>query len=47
MSVREFRDDDAGYLDWLATHPDGYVINIARRPQRDRSACASCRLPDD
>ena len=26
----EFRDDDAGYLAWLATHPEGYVINIAR-----------------
>jgi hypothetical protein len=30
MSTCEFRDDDAGYLDWLTTHPDGYVINIAR-----------------
>ncbi|MCW2690930.1 MAG: hypothetical protein JWR37_5820, partial [Mycobacterium sp.] len=30
MSAREFRDDDAGYLAWLATHPDGYLINIAR-----------------
>lgn len=30
MSTREFRDDDAGYLAWLSTHPDGYVINIAR-----------------
>ncbi|WP_285029791.1 hypothetical protein [Mycolicibacterium sp. lyk4-40-TYG-92] len=26
----EFRDDDAGYLSWLAAHPYGYVINIAR-----------------
>lgn len=25
-----FRDDDAGYLGWLATHPNGYVINIRR-----------------
>jgi hypothetical protein len=30
MSAREFRDDDAGYQAWLATHPDGYVVNIAR-----------------
>ena len=30
MRAREFRDDDDGYLAWLATHPDGYVINIAR-----------------
>lgn len=26
----EFRDDDAGYLAWLADHAEGYVINIAR-----------------
>jgi hypothetical protein len=30
MSVRAFRDDDAGYLAWLDAHPDGYVINIER-----------------
>jgi hypothetical protein len=30
MTVREFRDDDAGYLAWLTAQPDGYVINIAR-----------------
>lgn len=24
----EYRDDDAGYLRWLAEHPAGYVINI-------------------
>jgi hypothetical protein len=28
--MREFRDDDAGYLAWLAAHPNGYVINILR-----------------
>lgn len=28
--AREFRDDDAGYLAWLAAHPYGYVVNIAR-----------------
>lgn len=30
MSAREFRDDDAGYLSWLASHPAGYLINITR-----------------
>ncbi len=30
MSVCVFRDDDAGYLAWLAAHRDGYVINIER-----------------
>nr|WP_310773387.1 hypothetical protein [Mycobacterium sp. Z3061] len=34
---REFRDDDAGYLDWLNAHPGGYVINI----RRDHSAEAA------
>lgn len=28
--VCEFRDDDSGYLGWLAANPNGYVINIAR-----------------
>lgn len=28
--VQEFRDNDAGYKSWLATHTDGYVINILR-----------------
>jgi hypothetical protein len=30
MNVCEFRDDDVGYQSWLATNPDGYVLNIAR-----------------
>lgn len=30
MGVREFSDDDAGYLTWLDTNPDRYVMNIAR-----------------
>ena len=30
MSAHKFLDDDAAYLTWLAAHPDGYVINIAR-----------------
>lgn len=29
-STREFRDDDFGYLAWLAAYPDAYVINVAR-----------------
>jgi hypothetical protein len=28
--VEEFRDDDDGYLAWLAGHPHGYVINILK-----------------
>jgi hypothetical protein len=30
MSVEEFQDRDADYLGWVAAHPDGYVINVAR-----------------
>jgi hypothetical protein len=45
MSAREFRDDDAGYLAWLAAHPDGYVINIARSPSATEARVhhAGCR----
>ncbi|RAV05972.1 hypothetical protein DQP55_24720 [Mycolicibacterium sp. GF69] len=27
---REFRDDDESYLAWIADHPGGWVVNIAR-----------------
>jgi hypothetical protein len=30
VTVNTFDRDDAGYLRWLATHPNGYVINILR-----------------
>ena len=45
MSARDFRDDDAGYLAWLAAHPDGYVINIARSPSATEARVhhAGCR----
>jgi hypothetical protein len=41
----EFRDDDAGYLAWLAKHQEGYVINIARshNTSQARLHLASCR----
>lgn len=41
----EFRDDDDGYVDWLAAHPDGHVINIARsyNPTDARVHRASCQ----
>jgi len=34
-SVVVFRDDDAGYLEWLKAHPRGFVLNAARRPRPD------------
>jgi hypothetical protein len=33
IEVEIFRDDDAGYLAWLGTHPAGYVLNVARSPR--------------
>lgn len=30
--MQRFVDDDAGYLDWIDTHPEGFVLNTYRRP---------------
>jgi hypothetical protein len=30
--MEQFVDDDPGYLDWVARHPDGFVINTGRAP---------------
>ncbi|MGO9972243.1 MAG: ADP-ribosylglycohydrolase family protein [Solirubrobacteraceae bacterium] len=45
MSVQEFRDDDQGYLQWIAAHQDSYVINIRAglNPADARLHDASCR----
>jgi hypothetical protein len=44
MSVEEFRDNDDGYLNWVAANPGGFVINIQRGlnpsdARLHRSAC--------
>lgn len=33
LDVEIFRDDDAGYLAWLAAHPAGFVLNVNRSPR--------------
>ena len=33
IDVAIFRDDEAGYLGWLASHPAGFVLNAARKPR--------------
>jgi hypothetical protein len=45
MTFFLFRDDDTGYLAWLAAHPAGYVINIARRHNATQARVhhAGCR----
>jgi hypothetical protein len=44
MGVEQFRDDDTGYLNWMAAHGHGYVINIQRslNPADARMHQASC-----
>lgn len=32
MAAEIFRDDDAGYLAWIAAHPSGWLINAYRQP---------------
>lgn len=44
--MRTFEDDDVGYTEWLARHPDGWVVNARRSPsgaylKLHRSACAT------
>jgi hypothetical protein len=34
-AVDVFRDDDTGYLAWLAAHPRGFVLNSNRSPRPD------------
>ena len=45
MTVRTFDRDDVGYLRWLGTHPNGFVINILRslNASTARLHQASCR----
>jgi hypothetical protein len=48
MRAHEFRGDDAGYLSWLATHPAGYVVNIAKNyspadARMHRAGCSALR----
>ena len=30
MTVNLFENDEAGYLEWISEHPDGYVVNVRR-----------------
>jgi hypothetical protein len=30
--MRQFVDDDSGYLSWIADHADSYVVNTTRSP---------------
>jgi len=30
--IQIFRDDDEGYLEWVTSHPGGFVVNCDREP---------------
>ena len=30
--VQVFEGDDVGYLDWISSHPEGFVLNANRPP---------------
>jgi len=42
--MEKFTDDDAGYLRWIANHPNGFVLNIERgeRPEYTVLHRATC-----
>ena len=52
MTAIIFKDDDSGYLHWLAENPKGYVVNMRVRLDPDYLIlhCATCpsinRYPD-
>ena len=44
--MRQFVNDDAGYITWLEAHPSGFVLNTDLHPKPDylilhRSTCRS------
>ena len=43
--MRQFTDDDPSYLEWIAQHPDAFVLNSYRKPTREylKLHQASCR----
>src|SRR5690606_30666075 len=46
MNATLFSNDDTGYLQWLARHPNGFVVNMRNRFDPDylvlhRSRCAT------
>lgn len=49
--MREFIDDDEGFINWLKTHTVGYVVNTSRKPSASylvlhRATCPYLPLRD-
>ena len=50
--MQQFSKDEAGYLNWIAENPDGFVLNIERSPRPEylvlhRAICSSIARPRD
>lgn len=51
--MQQFAHDDAGYLNWIAENPIGFVLNVERSPRPEylvlhRATCATiARQRDD
>lgn len=43
--MEHFIDNDEGYFAWLAAHPDGFVVNCNRKPDRQLPGAPSRTLP--
>jgi hypothetical protein len=44
--MKEFKNDEEGYLSWLKSHSSGFVVNVRREPDPDyvvlhRASCGS------
>lgn len=50
--MQHFANDDAGYLNWIAENPEGFVLNVERSPRPEylvlhRATCAWIAKPRD
>ena len=45
MTLREFKNDEEAYHDWLRTNPRGFVVNSFKRPKPDYMQLHESRCP--
>lgn len=50
QALHHFENNEPGYLDWIRKNPDGYVLNLNRRPKQSylvlhRASCRDIGIP--
>jgi hypothetical protein len=50
QALHHFENDEPGYLDWIRKNPEGYVLNLNRRPKQNylvlhRASCRDICIP--